>query len=95
MWTFELDNVFHEIMLECSFLTNKRRIYLDKNLIYSGSKPLGKKFFYSFNLRSHVLSVESDARGANLLVDSLNFYKVLFDMKWDNAGKYSSASDVM
>ena len=75
-WRFELDAEEHSVELECSFLTNKRRVTFDGHLIHKGSKPLGRDFQYRFNHHKHILTVENHRTEANLLVDSLSFDEI-------------------
>jgi len=37
-WKLELDKTVYSIELECSYLTNKRRVYLQKQLVSKGVK---------------------------------------------------------
>ena len=74
IWRFELDQEEHSAELECSFLTNKRRVTFDGNLIYKGFKSLlTSDFSYQFKHKNHILTVFNHRNDANLIVDSLSF----------------------
>ena len=74
VWRFELDLEEHSVELECSFLTNKRRVTYDGNLIFRGLKQLwSNDFQYQFKQKAHVITVFNHRNDANLLIDSLSF----------------------
>lgn len=74
VWRFELDSEEHSVELECSFLTNKRRVTFDGSLIFKGMKPLlSSDFQYQFKHKSHIITVFNHRNDANLLIDSLSF----------------------
>lgn len=81
VWRFELDLEEHSVELECSFLTNKRRVTYDGNLIFKGIKPLwSNDFQYQFKQKAHIITVFNHRNDANLLIDSLSF-DILYSKK--------------
>ena len=82
-WRFELDSSEHSVELECSFITNKRRVTFDGVLIYKGTKSIGKDFQYRFNHIKHILTVENHRTDANLLVDGFSFDEIYSRRMWD------------
>ncbi|CAG9328464.1 unnamed protein product [Blepharisma stoltei] len=73
IWHFKLDNEKHTAELECSYLTNKRRVTFDGTLMFTGYKPIGGVFQYRFFHMKHVVTIDNPGADADLLVDSLSF----------------------
>lgn len=82
-WRFVLDSQEHSVELECSYITNKRRVTFDGSLIFKGTKPLGRDFQYRFQHEKHILTVENRKNDANLHVDSLSFNQIYGKKIWD------------
>lgn len=69
-WHFELDGNSHHLVLECSLLTNKRRLSLNGESKYNGYKSLGRGFRYSFYMGKHIVAIENSGGKADVLIDN-------------------------
>jgi hypothetical protein len=54
-WEFELEGQTHNVLLEASMLTNKRKVVVDGEQRYNGFKALGGAFQYSFYVDGHTV----------------------------------------
>ncbi|CAG9312500.1 unnamed protein product [Blepharisma stoltei] len=85
IWKFELDLEEHTVELECSFLTNKRRVTFDRTLLFTGMKPIGGVFQYRFFHNKHVITIDNPRTDADLLVDSLSFNFLYQQRIWNRS----------
>ena len=84
-WRFELDSQEHSVELECSFITNKRRISFDGSPVFKGSKPMGRDFQHRFQHNKHIITIENHRTDANLLVDSMSFDEIYTKRIWSRS----------
>ncbi|OMJ81960.1 hypothetical protein SteCoe_17443 [Stentor coeruleus] len=92
-WRFVLDSQEHSVELECSYITNKRRVTFDGSLIFKGTKPLGKDFQYRFQHEKHIITVENRKNDANLHVDSLSFNEIYGKKIWEKTHSLKAQQD--
>ena len=58
-WVFSVDGEKHTVELECSFLTNKRRVLVDNQLKYNGIKVIGMTFSKDFIVGNRKVCVKN------------------------------------
>lgn len=66
----------HNLLLDCSYVTSKRKVAFDGSLLYKGTKGLRKDFVYCFVLLNHGFKVVEGKRSLDLYIDSLSFKQV-------------------
>lgn len=82
-WDFKLDGKETSLLLECFLLSNKRRIVLNKNQVFQGSKAYFKDFEWSANLGNHVIGIQNGKQTTDLFVDGASFNQI-YDYKIPN-----------
>ena len=93
-WRFELDSEEHSIELECSFITNKRRVSFDGSPVFKGSKPIGRDFQYRFQHNKHIITIENHRTDANLLVDSMSFDEIYTKRIWSRSFDHKPSESI-
>jgi len=83
VWKFELDEENHQVELECSFLTNKRRVFFDKELKFKGYKPFGEAFSHRFFYNKHIITVENNGTDADIIIDNYSFNEIYGRKIWE------------
>mmetsp|Transcript_4922 Transcript_4922/g.9217 ORF Transcript_4922/g.9217 Transcript_4922/m.9217 type:complete len:184 (+) Transcript_4922:951-1502(+) len=76
IWEFGLDDLVHSLLLDCSYVTSKRKVAFDGSLLYKGTKGLRKEFSYSFALLGHSFRVIEGKHSLDLYIDNISYKQV-------------------
>ena len=80
MWKFILDNKPHTIILICTKLFSKRKVYLDNKEIYN-SRKYTNNFNLSFPLEFYNITITQKNYFYTLKINNISFSNILNDLK--------------